>query len=285
MMKALALVLSLPLVACMVGDATSPPDDPGMNPGSGSGPGSGPGSDPGMGDPGISGHITTDTTWTGTTKVGGAVIIDPGVTVTAMAGAIVDFGQNGSLQIDGTLDLQGTAASKVTLEPAPMNASGHYGATSINGTVTATYAIIHGAETLIAANGSFTATDTRMYGAAGDFLVMNGGTINVMYSQIGVDPGTTDTTHCNGHFNAATKITLSHSNINGSPYGLMYYAAAGADLTFNNWYGNQTDVEPNATATGTADSGWFEKGAPAGTPGITYQNLSATKLIDAGPRG
>src|SRR5262249_45204676 len=102
--------------------------------------------------------------------------------------------------------------------------------------------------------------------------------------QIGVDTGMTDTTHCNTHFNAATQIVLSHSNINGSPYGMMYYSASGADLSYNNWFGNQTDIEPNATATGTADHGWVEKGAPAGTPGIPYANLSATKLTDAGPR-
>src|SRR6185369_2647160 len=118
----------------------------------------GSGSGSGMGDPGISGHITADTMWTGPIKVGGALIIDPGVTVTAMAGATIDFCQNGSPEIDGTLDLQGTAASKVTLEPAPMNATGHYGATNVKGTVTATYAIIHGAETVIADGASFTAT-------------------------------------------------------------------------------------------------------------------------------
>lgn len=285
MMKVLALAMSLPLVACVVGDATPPPESTGGGGGGGGGTGSGMGSGSGTGMGGLSGTISMDTTWSGNIKVGGALTIAAGVTVTAMAGTTVDFGQNGSLVVDGTLDLQGTAAAKVTFEPAPENTTGHYGTISLTGSMTSAFGILHGAGMVLADGSTFTATDSVMYGAEGDYLVMNGGTVNVTYSQLGAPTGATDTTHCNTHFNAATAITITHSNVNGSPYGMMYYSASNADLTYNNWYGNQTDIEPNATATGKADFGYFEKGTPAGVPGITFLTLSATMLTDAGPRG
>lgn len=279
MNKALAAVLALPLAACVVGDSgTTGPGDPG-NPG-GSNTGSNTGSNPGGGD-GVSGHITSNTTWSGTVSITGNVIIDSGVTVTVAAGAEVDVAAAAGITVTGTLDIQGTAASRAVIKPASGTS---FQAISVPGTVTAAFASVNGATWEIS-GGSVTMTDSKVWGAPGDLLVMNGGTINVTYSNIG--DATSDTTHCNMHFGGTTtnNITIEHDNIVARPYGLMFYSGTNSDFKNNNW-NNQIDIEPGVSGvTGDASGSYFMKGQPSGTTGITYGTLSATALTDAGPRG
>jgi hypothetical protein len=280
MMKVLAAALTLPLVACVVGDSGSTTGDPGGNPGSGD-PGGDPGGNPGGNPTGISGHITADTTWSDTVTISGNVTIDTGVTVTVAAGATVNVAGTAGITVQGTLDVQGTAASKATIQP---ESGTNFGAINVSGTMTAAFASIHGAEIQLA-GGSFTATDSTIWGAPGDLLVMNGGTINVTYSNIG--DATSDTTHCNMHFGGTTpnNITIEHNNITSRPYGLMFYSGSNADFKNNNWT-NMIDIEPGISGvTGDASGSYFAKGQPAGTTGITYNNLAPAALTDAGPRG
>lgn len=280
MMKVLAAALSLPLVACVVGDSGTTTGDPGGNPG-GSDMGSDPGGNPGGNPTGISGHITADTTWSDTVTISGNVTIDTGVTVTVAAGATVNVAGTAGITVQGTLDVQGTAASKATIQP---ESGTNFGAINVSGTMTAAFASIHGAEIQLA-GGTFTATDSKIWGAPGDLLVMNGGTINVTYSNIG--DATSDTTHCNMHFGGTTpnNITIEHNNITSRPYGLMFYSGSNADFKNNNWT-NMIDIEPGVSGvTGDASGSYFAKGQPAGTTGITYNNLAPAALTDAGPRG
>lgn len=278
MNKALAALLSLPLAACVVGDSGSTTGDPGPGPGSDTGSDTG---NPGGTPTGISGHITADATWSDTVHVTGNVTIDPGVTVTVAAGATVDVAGTAGITVQGTLDVQGTAAAKATIQP---ETGTNFQAIQVAGTMTATFATIHGAEIQLG-GGSFTATDSTIWGAPGDLLVMSGGTINVTYSNIG--DATSDTTHCNMHFGgtAPNNITIEHNNITSRPYGLMFYSGTNADFKNNNWT-NQIDIEPGVTGvTGDASGSYFAKGMPAGTNGITYDNLAPAALTDAGPRG
>jgi hypothetical protein len=203
------------------------------------------------------------------------------VTVTVAAGATVNVAGTAGITVQGTLDVQGTAASKATIQP---ETGTNFGAINVSGTMTAAFASIHGAEIQLA-GGTFTATDSKLWGAPGDLLVMNGGTINVTYSNIG--DATSDTTHCNMHFGGTTpnNITIEHNNITSRPYGLMFYAGSNADFKNNNWT-NMIDIEPGISGvTGDASGSYFAKGQPAGTTGITFNNLAAAALADAGPRG
>jgi hypothetical protein len=163
------------------------------------------------------------------------------------------------------------------------------------GAVTLTYAIVQGGGVHL--NGGIaTITDTAMWGAAGDYLTANGGTIKMTYSSLGVAAGQPDGTHCQMHFDGTTTLDVHHSNISnvtvgpyaasGASYGLMLYSGTtGNNFKHNNWFGGGTDVEPtSAGVTGDFSEGWFEKGMPTGTPGLTYGTPAATRWADCGPR-
>lgn len=277
MRKALLLALLLP--ACVVGsDGGQTPGDDTPNPDP----------DPPAGDT-ISGNISAPRTLTGTVTFSGPTTIDPGVIVTVEAGAVLKFSPTSNIAIKGTLDVQGTKAAPVSLEPE--TATGFYGGFSVSGTLTMTYGVQRGGPIVTTTGGTATITDTKMFGASGDFLIMNGGTINVTYSQLGADPGTTDTTHCNMHFGGTgNTITVTNSNIYGSPYGLMFYGGQLANFQNNNWEENATaatdwiDSQPGVS--GDFSGGFFSGGAPTPKNGATFtiNNPSATKLTDAGVR-
>jgi hypothetical protein len=280
MRKALLLALLLP--ACVVGsDGQSPPgddDDPG--------PG------PGPTEPGISGNISADTTWDGVVVFSGATTIDPGVTVTVNAGATLNFGAASNLAVKGSLLVNGTAAAPVNIGPNPDAAqpSSFFGGFNVSGTLTMTYGVQRGGSIVTVAGGTATITDTKMFGATGDFLIMNGGTMNVTYSQIGADVGTTDTTHCNLHFGGSgNMITVTNSNIVGTPFGLMFYGGQLANFQNNNWdeeaavaAADWIDSQPGVS--GDFSGGFFSAGVPTAKAGATFtiNNPSPTRLTNAG---
>jgi hypothetical protein len=274
MRKLLAIALSLPLVACVVGSGTEVGDDEGGGGGDGSGDGSGSG-DGG----GISGKIETDTQWSGNVLISGLTTIEPGVTVTVAAGTSISVKPGVSITVNGILDAQGTSAAKIiiTSESAQQN----FGGFAVYGELRLNYVEQTGGAITTFANGKATIIDTRMSRVAGDFLMMNGGTIDVSYSAVGREVGEPDTTHCNMHFGGAGNvIKVTHSNISTSDYALMFYGGMGADFTYNNWFGNGIDVDtlPSAPVTGDFSNGWFEKGAPVGA-GLTANNLAGARLV------
>ena len=208
MRKALFLALLLP--ACVVGADGQTPGDDVVDPG--------PDPDPNPTD-GISGNITAARTLSGTVTFTGATTIDPGVVVTVEPGTVLNFRAASNLSIKGTLTVGGTKAAPVTLQPDPANTNGaFFGGLSVSGTLDMTYAVQHGGSIVTNAGGTATISDSKMFAATGDFLIMNGGTVNVTYSQIGADAGVTDTTHCNMHFggNSNTHNGAHNSNISSS---------------------------------------------------------------------
>jgi hypothetical protein len=280
MMKALVLALSLPLVACVVG--TGQPTTGDNQPPPGDAP-------PGNG---ISGHITANTTWMGTVTISGNVTIDPGVTVTIAAGAMINVNANASITVNGTLDgSAGTSASKITIHPDAGAAHFGPGETGVlipmGGSVTYHYVTQDGAG-VGTMGGTFTAVDSELRNAGGDYLVMGGGTVNVTYSTLGVLTGT-NSTHCNMHMDSGVTntITVSHTNVGMAAYGIMFYGGTGADFTFDNWVGNMIDVDSQPGVTGDFSNSYFPKGAPVAVGGATFTltNVSTTVMVtDAGPR-
>jgi hypothetical protein len=276
MHKVFAIALSVPLVACFVGNDGEPAggDDTGdehdvENPPADSYT-----------------HLTASTTWSGIVDVTANTMVDAGVTLTIAPGTVVRFAAGKSIAVNGIVDVQGTKASVVELAPATAGQF-HYGFTvGMGGQLTMTYGVQTGGG-IRNDGGKVTVTDTRMSRSQGDFLVASAGTIDVSYSSIGLEPGDLDTTHCDAHFSGAgTTVKITHSNISTSAYGLMLYGGTGVDLTYNNWFSNQIQIDTTPGVSADVSYGWFDKGAPVAGPGasLTYSNPAATRLADAGPR-
>jgi hypothetical protein len=236
------------------------------------------------------GHITADATWAGTIDVPSTVVIDAGVTVTVMSGTTVNFAPAGAITIAGKLDVEGTSACKVALQPA--HAGDHWGGllAESGATLTMHHATQTGGGIGTLPTSSVTIVDTEMSHAAGDWLVMRGGTVDVEYSSFGMEPGQADTTHCDMHFTQGYNnvATITHCNVATSSYGLMLYAGTNVNFTYNNWFSNGIDVhsEVGYPVSGDFSNGWFQKGAPVAATGSVYtlNNLATARLTDAGPR-
>lgn len=283
------LVLPLALSACVVGteeDGTGGTGDGTGGGGGGGGAGGGGGGGGGSGSgTSISGSIASDTSWTGNVKITGATTIEAGVTVSVAAGTTIDVAPGAAVTILGILDAEGTKAAPVNIQPE--GGTGTFGMFNIQsgGRLEYTYVNQFGGGILTSTGATAVIVDTYMSRVSGDFIVMNGGSIDVQWSQLGMEAGQTDTTHCNLHINGASTIKVTNSNISTTPYGLMFYGGTAADFTNNNWFGNTKDVDSQSGVSGDFSGSWFEDGAPTPVGGatLTVNNLSATRLT-AGPR-
>jgi hypothetical protein len=267
----------LPLAACVIGEengtGTGGGDDDtqgGMNPNDGS----------------ITGLISQDTTWSGEVLIGydrAATRIEPNVTVTVSPGAVIKFKEGASLDIKGKLLVQGTSAQKVRIEGVGQSAYSFLltGAPA-TGTLELTYAVMTRGAIQTNAGSTTKITDTKMYRASGDLLVLGGGTLTMSYSQIGPAPGETESTHCNIHTSGnANTISVTHSDINGAPYGMMLYGGLNTIFTDNNWYANtMKDIAVDGTNVSADITGsWFAGGTPTNGNGATYTGVAATAKI------
>jgi len=227
----------------------------------------------------ITGSIKEDTTWSGTRELRGFVTIEPGVTVTVDPGTTLNVAVGASIDVEGALDIRGEQGSVITLATA---AGEYWLGVSVAGTFTMRYGVQSGGAILTnTPAASVTISDSELSNALGDFLIMNGGAMDVQFTNVGLETG--DHTHCNMHVNEAQSITFTHNNNRGVAYGLMLYAGAG-DFRHNNWTGNAYDIEPEPGGTGHFDDSYFANGLPPGVTGSTFDNLSAAPLADTGPR-
>ncbi|HEY1555803.1 MAG TPA: hypothetical protein VGF94_13285 [Kofleriaceae bacterium] len=269
------VVIALALIGC--GTDSAPP-------GGGGGGGGGDGGGGGGGAMMVSGTISSDQTWTGSVDVSGALTIASGATVTVEAGTTIATGA--AISVDGTLDIEGTSGMTVAIAPAGTATrwTGFY--IKNGGTLTAHYMAELGGTIQLVDGATATITDSTMShaGAGTDLVVLSGGTLDIEYSSIGVETGQTDNTHCDTHFNAATSIKITHTNLSSSAYGSMFYAGSSVDWTYDNWFDNSIDVDITPGVTGTFSNGWFKSGKVPSGSGIVADNMSATRVTDAGPR-
>jgi hypothetical protein len=282
MRKILAVATALvAFTACTVGDDPTKPDDGDEHPDDGN-----PVPDPNPTGEGLSGTLGSDMALSGAIRIKGTTTIPAGVTITVAAGSTLDFVNGSNFIVQGTMRFEGTSAGKI-IARAEAGSTGWNGF-QVSGTLDVKYGVFTGGRIYTNGNtANLIITDSKMYQAGGDYIIMDGGTINMTYSQLGAGPGETDSTHCNLHINAASAITITNSNINNAPYGVMFYGGVNANFQTNNWYGaTDKDVATASGVSGNFSNGWFEKGAPTAGPGatITATNLSPTKLTNVGPR-
>lgn len=281
MKQLLAIALTLPLAAaCTVGTETDPvgtehDEDPTP-------------ADPNPNTDGLT--IAADTTWSGTHDITVPTTIAPGVTVTVAAGTTLQIAPTANVLVNGTLKIQGTSAAKVTVRATTGSYHGGFkvGGMPTAGTFEASYLVQDGGGIVTNPGSTTTLTDSKMWNASGDFLIMYGGAVTATYSQFGADPGDTDTTHCNIHTaGAALDLEITNSNIAGVPYGLMLYGGQNAVLTSNNWFGNTAaDVDTNPRVSADLSGSWFDGEAPVAVGGatLTLDNLATARIPGAGVR-
>lgn len=226
---------------------------------------------------------TADTTWTGTIRIQTSITIPAGVTVTVAAGSTVQIAATAEINVSGTLAFAGVKGSTITVEGLASDVwSGM--AVASGGTVTMSYAEYTGGIIDVATGGAMTVRDSELSETIGDLLTSSGGNVDVQYSWLGRPAGQTDTTHCDLHFEGGgPTITVSHTNISTSVYGVMFYTGTGADFTYDNWFSNSIQVDLTTAVTGDFSNGYFDKNPPSG-PGITAGNLAPSMIADAGPR-
>ena len=214
-------------------------------------------------------------------------IIKPDATERNLTGKVNAMIEGAGLRIEGALLASGVSGGTI-IGKAEAGAT-YWGPIEVNnGFARLTYVNFTGGG--ISTNGALATVeivDSKMWKAGGDYIVMNGGSLNMQYSQLGPDAGETDTTHCQLHINSSTTISVFRNNIAGAPYGVMFYGGVGSSFQLNNWYGNTTkDVDTKSGVEGNFSYSWFEKGPPVAGPGavLTLENLATERITQAGPR-
>jgi hypothetical protein len=85
---------------------------------------------------------TGTTTWTGLVNLTGTTLVDTGTTVTVAPGAMITVAPSASIIVKGTLQVQGTAASKVIFAPAQQGMSWGGIIADVGGSIDVKYADI-----------------------------------------------------------------------------------------------------------------------------------------------
>lgn len=226
---------------------------------------------------------TADTTWSGTIRVHNSINIPSGVTITVAAGSTLQVAASADIGISGALMIAGTKTAKVTVSGL---ATDDWSGLSIasGGTFSMSYGEYTGGNIGVAMSGTFMATDSELSRVSGDLLTSSGGNVDLEYSWLGQPAGSSDTTHCDMHFEGGSPtLTITHDNISTSAYGVMFYSGVTANFTYNNWFDNQIQVDATTAVSGDFSNGWFDKSPPSGN-GITANNLATAMITDAGPR-
>ncbi|MCE9578699.1 MAG: right-handed parallel beta-helix repeat-containing protein [Deltaproteobacteria bacterium] len=174
LLRSFGLASFLLAAACTVGDA--------------GGPGGGSNNDgPDAGAPvagEISGTIAADQTWSGTVTLTANATIPAGVTVTVEPGTIFHAAANAQLHVIGTLTVNGTKASPVSMEPSVASARWAGIVADAGAKVDLTYASGHGVATLVYCHeGATCGLDHVDFSDLG-VAITNEGTTNLIASHI-----------------------------------------------------------------------------------------------------
>jgi hypothetical protein len=231
----------------------------------------------------VNADVTSDTTWTGLVKVHKAITIAAGATLTVDPGTVIQMDPTAAFTVLGTVNVNGAKGNVVTIGPG--TASRFWGDWNMaSGAVNMTYVESKGGGFEISGTGKLMVRDSEFSQHTHDLLVMSGGEVDMQYSWIGVPEGQTDTTHCDMHIEGGNPmVTVSHTNLSTSAYGIMFYTGQSVNLTYNNWFSNQIDMDKTSGTTGDVSFGWFKAGNPA-FANLTTNSMATGMVADAGPR-
>ncbi len=231
----------------------------------------------------VTSDVTTATTWSGLVKVHTSITIATGVTLTIEPSTVIQFDQDVSVVVNGTVLAKGIKGGTIGMQPAPGFLFWNAWQVPTGGTLNFSYVTSKGGGITVS-GGTAIARDSHFTNVTHDLFVVSAGTIDFEYSWIGLESGPHDTTHCDMHFTGNPTIKVSHSNLSTAAYGVMLYGGASSDFTYNNWFDNSLDIDkPNATVTADISNGYFKSPVPS-NPGLTHNNMQAAMVTDAGPR-
>jgi hypothetical protein len=233
----------------------------------------------------VTANITADTTWSGLIRIQNDITVAAGVKVTVEPRSLIEVAAGVTITVAGTIEVDGVKDGIVTIRDLVANEN--WNAFKVDtGTLNLAYAVMTGGGITVSNTGHVIASDTRMSTVSHDLLVISGGTIDIQYSWIGLAAGLTDTTHCDMHIQGGgPTVTVTHSNLSTAVYGVMLYTGTGVDFTYDNWFGNATDIDETVGPPVSADisNSWFEAGVPTYS-GLTKTNMASSQVADAGPR-
>jgi hypothetical protein len=132
--------------------------------------------------------------------------------------------------------------------------------------------------------GDLKVVDSYILTSQGDIVVMNGGNLDMQYSEVGDAQGSYE--HCDFHINSANKLSITHSNIRNGVYGMMIGGTTNAVIQYDNFLKNGKGTDIDAIGTNSnADFqySYWDQGAPT-MAGGNFANAATTMLSDAGPR-
>jgi hypothetical protein len=313
---AIASVVSMPLV---VGCGSM--NSPSMNVTSGAGGSSTSGAG-GAGITGAGGAASGGDTLSGNVTLSATRTVAAGQTLTISAGSTITIADGASLTVDGTLQIQGTAASPVKLVGATDAASAWTGLVLDAGAqVTATYVEIHDADIAIAARpGSTYSFDHLVIDTSSQMLVLSSnGTIahgtlrGLGGSQSGspvlinnASPQITNTSVTQGLFGGVDMIVVGgsssaplfdHVEVADSHCAFHINQSTGATITnsfiHHNAYGfmvvdsqsghfNHNNWEDNGVNLGTCESGISDEVADNYFAGVPFGDGTCTSLTATG---
>jgi hypothetical protein len=231
----------------------------------------------------VTANITTDTTWSGLVHVKADIAVAAGVTLTVMPHTRIQVAAGDSINVLGTVNVNGVKGGEVYIES--LVAADNWDAWLVSsGTLNMTYVIQSGGGITVSGTGKVMARDSHYWQVTHDLLVVSGGTVDMQYSWIGVADGQPNYTHCDMHFEGGS-ITMSHSNVSASLYGVMLYTGNTVDFTYDNWFSNSVDLDilPAPLPHADISNSWFKKGNPTNAT-LTKNNMATSMVADAGPR-
>jgi hypothetical protein len=131
--------------------------------------------------------------------------------------------------------------------------------------------------------GDVTITDSFIFGAPADLVIVSGGKLTASYCEFG---SSSSGAHDDIHVSSSTGVDISYSNIISAVYGISIGGTNGAMLQYNNFLNNDFDVASlGSNSAINMPNNYWDSGEPAGLGSeFVINNSSVAQIPGTGPR-
>jgi len=135
---------------------------------------------------------------------------------------------------------------------------------------------------VVGTDGDVTITDSVIYGAPGDLVIVNGGALNVSYTDIGSNAATQ---HGDIFVSSSTGLSVTYSNLAYATDAVSIGNTNGALFQYNNFVNNDVDVLDLGSNSGISMSDdYWDSGTPSLGAAFSITTPSPSPIATAGPR-